>query len=111
MNYWDDYAHLVWESPEFKNVSFRLDEDLIEQLKEQAREFVKEDKYSRNIKGAEVDVYDILHAFNVTNPALQHLIKKALMPGERGHKDIEKDMKEIISSAKRAAELEGIDGE
>jgi len=33
------------------------------------------------------------------------------MPGERGHKDIEKDMREIISSAKRAAELEGFDGE
>lgn len=71
----------------------------------------KSNKYSKNIKGVDVDVYDILNAFDVQNPALQHLIKKALMPGERGHKDREQDMKEIVASAKRAAELEGFDGE
>jgi len=64
-------------------------------------------KYHREIKpGVWVDCYDVLQAWAVTNPALQHLIKKALQPGERGHKDLETDMNDIIASAKRAKELE-----
>ena len=53
------------------------------------------------------DAYDVLKAFEVTNPALQHLIKKALKVGNRGHKDIETDLQDIIDSAVRAKELEG----
>ena len=64
-------------------------------------------KYMREIKpGVWVDVYDVLHAWAVKNPALQHLIKKALQPGERGHKTIEQDMNDIVASATRARELE-----
>jgi|SRR5690554_7298626 len=63
-------------------------------------------KYHREIKpGIWVDVYDVLHAWRVQNPALQHLIKKSLQPGERGHKTREEDMKDIIASALRAGEL------
>lgn len=63
-------------------------------------------KYNRNIKGVTVDVYDVLQAFNVTNPALQHLIKKALCAGLRGHKDRMQDLIETRDSAIRAIELE-----
>lgn len=63
-------------------------------------------KYNRVCKGVTIDVYDVLTAFNVTNPALQHLIKKALCCGLRGHKDKAQDMAEILESAKRAVELE-----
>lgn len=64
-------------------------------------------KYQREIQlGVFVDVYDVLNAWKVTNPALQHLIKKALQPGERGHKTKQEDLQDIIDSAKRAAELE-----
>ncbi|RUR49012.1 hypothetical protein ELY37_02920 [Vreelandella populi] len=56
--------------------------------------------------GVFVDVYDVLQAWAVTNPALQHLIKKALAPGQRGHKDLETDMNDIVASAQRAKELE-----
>lgn len=62
-------------------------------------------KYSRTVKGISVDVYDILLAWNVTNPALQHLIKKALQCGERGHKSRSEDLNDILESAKRAKEL------
>lgn len=65
-------------------------------------------KYKRVINGASVDVYDILKAYEVNNPALQHLIKKALCAGIRGHKDRKTDMKEILSAANRALELEEI---
>lgn len=64
-------------------------------------------KYHREIKpGVKIDVYDVLKAFAVTNPALQHLVKKALAPGQRGHKDLMTDLDDIIASAKRAKELE-----
>ncbi|MEF4813145.1 hypothetical protein U9725_20810 [Escherichia coli] len=64
-------------------------------------------KYLHEIKpGLFVDVYDVLMAWNVTNPALQHLIKKALQAGERGHKSREQDLQDIIDSAIRAKELE-----
>lgn len=67
-------------------------------------------KYHREIKkGVFVDVYDVLHAWQVNNPALQHLIKKALQPGQRGHKSKLHDLWDIVGSAKRAVELE--DGE
>lgn len=63
-------------------------------------------KYSREIReGVFVDVYDVLRAFNVTDPCLQHLIKKALAGGQRGHKDLEEDLNDILASAKRAVEL------
>jgi len=67
-------------------------------------------KYNRKIKGGDgnatiVDVYDVLKAFNVTCPALQHLIKKALCAGLRGHKNLETDLNDILASAERAVEL------
>lgn len=72
-------------------------------------------KYSRKIKtilvdGIDhiiyVDVYDVLTAFNVTNPAMAHAIKKMLAPGQRGAKDTIQDMNEAIQSIKRAIDLE-----
>ena len=67
-------------------------------------------KYNRTItdnggNAACVDVYDVLKAFGVSCPALQHLIKKALCAGLRGHKDISQDIVDIVDSANRAQEL------
>lgn len=75
-----------------------------------APDYVNDDnlnpKYNRPCKGVTIDVYDVLQAFNVTNPALQHLVKKALAVGQRGHKDKMEDLCDILASAQRAIELE-----
>lgn len=72
----------------------------------QQNEFV-DPKYLREIKPEVfVDVYDVLYAWKVQNPALQHLIKKALQAGNRGHKGLLEDMTDIVVAAKRALELE-----
>lgn len=63
-------------------------------------------KYTKQIHGVSVDVYDVLMAWEVANPALQHLIKKALQCGRRGHKDKQQDLQDIIDSAIRAKEME-----
>ena len=69
-------------------------------------------KYHREIKsGVFVDVYNVLMAFGVTNPAMQHALKKMLAPGQRGVKDTIQDMKEAIQSIERAIELEQAKGD
>lgn len=66
----------------------------------------KTHKYLKQIKPKVfVDVYDVLAAWKVTNPALQHLIKKALQAGNRGHKDLLEDLDDIVVSANRALQL------
>ena len=63
-------------------------------------------KYHREIKpGVWVDVYDVINAWKITNPAQQHLAKKALQAGDRGHKGYAEDMRDIIASAGRAIEI------
>ena len=62
-------------------------------------------KYKVLCKGVEIDVYDVLLAYGVTNPADQHAIKKMLMPGKRGVKGANQDRKEAIQSLERAIEL------
>ncbi|QIG62497.1 hypothetical protein Saratov12_00061 [Vibrio phage Saratov-12] len=64
-----------------------------------------QDKYLEG-NAVTIDVYSVLEAFSVRNSALQHLIKKALMAGNRGHKDVLEDCQDIIDSAVRAKELE-----
>ena len=66
----------------------------------------KPNKYKRKVHKTEIDVYDVLKAFNVVNPATQHAIKKLLCAGDRGYKDKVQDLKEAFASIERAIELE-----
>jgi nucleoside-specific outer membrane channel protein Tsx len=81
-------------------------EDCFELVVESAEQI---NKYKVNCKGVMIDVYDVLSAYQVQNPALQHLAKKVLKCGDRGHKNREIDLRDILASAKRALELEGYD--
>ena len=58
-----------------------------------------------------VDVYDVLKAFGVTDPAQAHGIKKGLKPGQRGHKTRRQDLEEAKQSFTRAQELGEDDGD
>ena len=55
-----------------------------------------------------IDVYDVLRLFNVECPAMQHAIKKCLMPGVRGAKDKGKDKAEAIASIQRSIEMDDL---
>lgn len=63
-------------------------------------------KYKKNFKGVDIDVYDLLVLYEVSNPAIQHALKKLLMAGKRGHKDKIQDLKEAIESIERGIEME-----
>lgn len=51
-----------------------------------------------------VDVYAVLDEFEVREPELQHLAKKVLCLGMRGHKLADEDLDNIIDTAKRLKE-------
>jgi hypothetical protein len=59
----------------------------------------------RDAKGKS-DVYDILEAFNVRCPAVQHAVKKLLMPGQRGEKSAIDDLREAKASIERAINMQ-----
>ena len=63
-------------------------------------------KYQRTVPSTTIDVYDVLHAYSVTNPATQHAVKKLLQPGKRGHKDTLTDLREALASIQRAIQIE-----
>lgn len=67
-------------------------------------------KYERTLVGlcgthVKTDVYRVLDAFNTGDPILDHLIKKALCAGLRGHKDKLTDYRNIVESAEKALKL------
>ena len=69
-------------------------------------------KYERKIIGIDstvttVDVYRVLDAFGVSDPATQHAVKKMLCMGLRGHKDYLTDLNDSIDSLQKAKELYG----
>jgi hypothetical protein len=74
--------------------------------KEYEPELTVKNKYQVSCKEITIDVYDVLNAFNVQNPAIQHAIKKLLKGGERGVKNKVQDYTEAIESITRAIELE-----
>ena len=79
----------------------------VEQLRsvEEAR---KHSHYFKDVSGVDqIDVYAVLRLFEVTDPCLQHIVKKALCAGKRGAKDWAKDVQEIADTAQRLIELEG----
>lgn len=68
-------------------------------------------KYHKTIKGVTIDIYDVLRAFEVTSPPIQHAVKKLLMPGNRGHKDQLQDVQEALQSIQREIEYLTIEHE
>ena len=69
-------------------------------------EYTQPNKYQKTTRsGAKIDVYDLLDAYKVENPAIAHAIKKMLCAGQRGYKDYEQDIEEAIQGLKRAKDF------
>lgn len=67
----------------------------------------KYNHYYKSVKGLDViDTYAVNELFEVTNPCLAHIVKKALCAGKRGSKDFLKDLEEIRDTAERAINLQ-----
>ncbi len=68
------------------------------------------EKYSHYYKDVStlkvIDVYRVLSLFEVTNPCIQHAVKKLLCTGKRGQKDFLKDVVEARDTLNRFLEME-----
>ena len=72
-----------------------------------SQDAVKYPHYHKNVAHLKyVDVYRVLILFCVTDPCLQHAIKKLLCAGNRGAKDKTQDVQEAISSLLRYLEMQ-----
>ncbi len=73
-------------------------------IPEVSQAHINEPKHSHYHKACpfpSIDVYRVLELFNVTNPSIAHVVKKLLVAGGRGHKDIGKDIQDSIDSLER----------
>ena len=64
--------------------------------------------YAFTYKGIKLDPYRILLVYGITDPALQHAIKKLLRAG-RSVKTLEQDIDEVIMTLQRKKEMMGED--
>ena len=72
----------------------------------------KEDKqqkhqhYKKDVRHIDyIDVYRIIDLYELHDPCFQHALKKILVPGARGHKDLTKDINDIIDTMQRKLEM------
>lgn len=71
---------------------------------------MKHTHYKKPVAGLQfVDVYRVLALFGVTDPCLQHAVKKLLVAGGRGAKDISQDVQEAIDTLQRWQEMRAED--
>lgn len=78
--------------------------------KEATEEMAEKGDHSHYFKDVQhletLDVYRVLKLFNVTDPCIQHAVKKLLVAGGRGAgKDITQDIEEAIDSLDRWLEM------
>lgn len=110
MDTWDSHDDGEWvevtDQYKYKEKSDKFITDMLNEKKSFSVQEKTSNKYKRKVPSTEIDVYDILKAFNVTNQATAHAIKKLLCAGDRGYKDKVQDLKEAYASISRAIELE-----
>lgn len=97
---------------EIENTEELKEVDTMETLKPIEKGHNSGNKYHRtivNIHGkalADIDVYSVLGAFKVENPAIQHAVKKLLCAGIRGKGSALNDITECYPALDRAIRIE-----
>lgn len=56
-------------------------------------------------KGIKLDPFRIAQIYGMTDFCMMTILKKTLCAGNRGHKDFEQDLKDIICAAQRKLEM------
>lgn len=98
-------AVVVWQRNPPVEAEFNV-EKAIAESELMVRENSKHSHYFKDVSElTSIDVYKVLQLFEVNDPCLQHIVKKALCAGQRGHKDFKKDIQDILDTAKRCVEI------
>lgn len=65
------------------------------------------DHYKKDVSALKfIDVYRVCKLFNVTDPCIQHAVKKLLCAGQRGVKSESQDVQEAIDTLVRYQEMQ-----
>ena len=97
---------LVWQRESEQDEPFLTPECTINDQYAEIEQVRQPRHYFKDVSNLdEIDVYMVLKLFNVTDPCLQHIAKKALCAGQRGHKNLQRDLQDILDTAKRAVEI------
>lgn len=73
-----------------------------DQLEKELELVEKYPHYYKDIRNLNIiDIYRFFDLFEVTDPCIQHSLKKLAVGGKRGAKDYEKDIKEAMDTLKR----------
>ena len=86
-----------------------LEDNTVENINTEDEQIEKElalvEKYPHYYKDIRhlniIDIYRFFDLFEVTDPCIQHSVKKLAVGGKRGSKDYEKDIKEAMDTLKR----------
>lgn len=68
----------------------------------------KHNHYFIDVRGLDyIDPYMIAYLYNIDDPsgATQHALKKLLVPGKRGHKDVNTDLNNVVDTSNRLLEI------
>ena len=67
----------------------------------------KHNHYFKNVAHLEeLDVYRLIDLYAITDPCIQHMLKKCLVVGGRGSKDALRDVQDIIDTAERWKQMQ-----
>lgn len=69
-------------------------------------ESIKHSHYYKDVSNLDkIDVYRIIQLYEITDPCLQHVLKKLLVTGNRGHKNFKTDITNMIDTLTRKLEM------
>ena len=80
----------------------------VKETKEEPNDSRKHNHYFIDVRGLDyIDPYMIAYLYNIDDPsgATQHALKKLLVPGKRGHKDVDTDLSNVIDTSNRLLEI------
>lgn len=103
---WKSYRFLGRKQP---NPNWK--QAIMKRPQTQADENEPERKHSHYFKDVsnlqKIDIYRVLDLYEVTDPCVQHAVKKLLVAGKRGAKDKPKDIQEAIDTLTRWQDMQG----
>lgn len=68
------------------------------------------DHYKKDVSHLQmIDVYRVVELFKVPAGPIDHAVKKLLCAGGRGHKDLDRDIQDVIDSLQRWQEMRAED--
>lgn len=71
----------------------------------------KHSHYFKHWGNKKLDIYRIIDLWNITDPCIQHALKKLICTGGRGHKSVEEDIQNVIDTLERWKEMQEEDND